>query len=49
MERVDKRKVLGTQLLPEKCFPHLLNEIERTYKGNVHDRRRDLLSEKQLP
>ena len=50
MERVDKWKVLGrTQLLPEKYFPHLLNETERTHKGNVHDCRRDLLSEKQLP
>ena len=45
MECVDNWKTLGTHLLPEKDIPHLLNEIERTRKGNVDDCRRHLLSE----
>ena len=45
MERVDNWKALGTHLLPVKYIPHLLDEIERTRKGNVDDCRRDLLSE----
>ena len=45
MEYVDNWKVLGTHLLPEKYIPHLLNEIDRTHKGNVGDCRGTLLSE----
>ena len=44
MEHVDNWKVLGTHLLPEKYIPYLLNEIERTHKGNVDDCREALLS-----
>ena len=44
MEHVDDWNALGTHLLPEKYIPHLLNEIERTHKGNVNDCRRALLS-----
>ena len=45
MEHVDNWKALGAHLLPEKYIPHLLNEIERTHKGNVDDCRGALLSE----
>ena len=45
MEHVDDWKRLGAHLLPEKYIPHLLNQIERTYKGNVDDCRGALLSE----
>ena len=45
MEYVDDWKSLGVYLLPNKYIPHLLNEIERTHRGNVEDCRGALLSE----
>ena len=45
MEHIDNWKVLGTHLLPEKYLPHLINEIDRTHRGNVEDCRGALLSE----
>lgn len=45
IEHVDNWKVLGTYLLPEKYIPRVINDIERSYKGNADDCRGALLSE----
>ena len=45
MEHVDDWYKLGTHLLPKKYIPHLLNQIDRTHKGNVDDCRGALLLE----
>ena len=45
MERVVNWKALGEHLLPQTYIPHLLEEIDRTHRGNVDDCRRALLSE----
>ena len=45
IEHVDNWKLLGTHLLPKKYIPRIINDIDRTYKGNVEDCRAALLTE----
>ena len=44
IEHVDNWKLFGTHLLPEK-YTRVINDIDRTCKGDVDDCRRALLTE----
>ena len=45
IEHVDDWRLLGTYLLPEKYTPRVINDIDRSHKGDVNECRQALLSE----
>ena len=44
IEHIDNWKSLGTHQLPEEYIPRVINDIEKTHKGNVEECRWALLT-----
>ena len=45
IEHVNDWKLLGTYLLPDEYTPRVINDINKTHKGDVDECRQALLSE----